>query len=70
MSIDIKNNEVIPILNKAELLTISTFQNYFIYLSKVENFFEFLESNLNKIYDRRLNLINLILFKKFVDYFN
>ena len=67
---DINKSEVIPILNQAELLTISTFQNYFNSLYKIENFFEFLESNLNKTYDRRLNLINLVIFKKYKDYFN
>ena len=67
---DVNKNEVIPILHQAELLTISTFQNYFNSLYKIENFFEFLESNLNKTYDKRLHLINLVLLKNYVDYFN
>ena len=67
---DVNKNEVNPILNQAELLTISTFQNYFNSLYKIENYFEFLESNLNKTYDGRLYLINLFLLKKYIDYYN
>jgi hypothetical protein len=66
---DVNKNEVNPILNQAELLTISTFQNYFNSLYKIENYFEFLESNLNKTYDGRLYLINLFLLKKYIDYY-
>ena len=61
---ELNKNEIIPILNQAELLTISTFQNYFNALYKIENFFQFLKNNLNTSYADDLNLINLVTLRK------